>query len=85
MSICLCSTKLPILVKICHTVSEILTFKNGLKSVPFPEVTVHDVSIDGIVALAQKLEMWANAQRDGRLNIDGALCSTPQCLADAYY
>jgi len=27
----------------------------------------------------KKLEMWANAQRDGRLpNIGGALCSTPQ-------
>jgi len=28
-----------------------------------------------------QLEMWANAQRDGRaaeLNIGGALCSTPQ-------
>jgi len=26
-----------------------------------------------------ELEMWANAQRDGRLlNIDGALFSTPQ-------
>jgi len=32
------------------------------------------------------LEMWANAQRDGRLpNIGGALCSTPQSLADAHY
>jgi len=30
------------------------------------------------------LEMWANAQPDGRLpNIGGALCSTPQSLADA--
>jgi len=30
--------------------------------------------------------MWANAQRDGRLpNIGGALCSTPQSLADAHY
>jgi len=29
--------------------------------------------------------MWANAQRDGRLlNIGGALCSTPQSLADAH-
>jgi len=27
----------------------------------------------------EKLEMWANAHRDGRLpNIGGALCSTPQ-------
>ena len=34
----------------------------------------------------KKLEMWANAQRDGRpLNIGGALCSTPQSLADAHY
>jgi len=30
--------------------------------------------------------MWANAQRDGRLpNTGGALCSTPQSLADADY
>jgi len=33
-----------------------------------------------------KLEMWANAQRDAALpNIGGALCSTPQSLADAHY
>jgi len=33
-----------------------------------------------------KLEMWANAQRDGRpANIGGALCSTPQSFADAHY
>ena len=36
--------------------------------------------------LMLKLEMWANAQRDGRpTNIGGALCSTPQSLADAHY
>jgi len=30
--------------------------------------------------------MWANAQRDVALpNIGGALCSTPQTLADAHY
>jgi len=31
--------------------------------------------------------MWANAQRDGHPAeyIGGALCSTPQSLADAYY
>jgi len=32
--------------------------------------------------------MWANAQRDGRParpNIGGALCSTPQTLADTHY
>jgi len=30
--------------------------------------------------------MWANAQHDARLpNIGGALCSTPQSLADAHY
>jgi len=30
--------------------------------------------------------MWANAQRDGRpAGIGGALCSTPQSLADAHY
>jgi len=33
-----------------------------------------------------ELEMWVNAQRDGRPpNIGGALCSTPQSLADAHY
>jgi len=38
------------------------------------------------VQILMKLEMWANAQRDGRLpNIGGALCSTPQSLADAHY
>jgi len=30
--------------------------------------------------------MWANAQRDGRpAEQGGALCSTPQTLADAHY
>ena len=30
----------------------------------------------------KELEMWANAQRDGRPpNVGGALCSTPQSLA----
>jgi len=30
--------------------------------------------------------MWANAQRDAALpNIGGAICSTPQSLADAQY
>jgi len=30
--------------------------------------------------------MWANAQRDAALpNIGGALCLTPQSLADARY
>ena len=31
--------------------------------------------------------MWANAQRNGLAlpNIGGALCSTPQSLADAHY
>jgi len=34
----------------------------------------------------QTTRTWANAQRDGRLpNIGGALCSTPQSLADAQY
>ena len=34
-----------------------------------------------------RTRMWANAQRDGRPvvpNIGGALCSTPQSLADAH-
>ena len=29
--------------------------------------------------------MWANAQRGGRIAVGGALCSTPQSLADAQY
>ena len=36
----------------------------------------------------EELEMWANAnaKRAAALpNIGGALCSTPQSLADAYY
>jgi len=33
-----------------------------------------------------QLEMWANAQRDDRpAEYSGALCSTPQSLADAHY
>jgi len=45
-----------------------------------------DVSIDAIVALAtqKQTRMWANAQRDG-CPAKGALCSTPQSLADAHY
>jgi len=32
-----------------------------------------------------KLEMWANAQRDGRpVEHSGALCSTPQSLAGTH-
>jgi len=32
------------------------------------------------------IEMWANTQRHGRpAELDGALCSTPQSLADAQY
>jgi len=39
-----------------------------------------------VVGRKVKLEMWANAQRGGRLpNIGGALWSTPQSLADAHY
>jgi len=34
----------------------------------------------------KQLEMWANAQCDGRpANVGGALCSTLQSLADAHY
>jgi len=39
-----------------------------------------------VTAKREKLDMLANAQRDGRLpNIGGALCSTPQSLADVHY
>jgi len=39
------------------------------------------------ISSAFQLEtMWANAKRDGALpNIGGALCSTPESLADAHY
>jgi len=38
------------------------------------------------IVIKLNTRMWANAQRDGRLpNIDGALYSTPQSLADAHY
>jgi len=35
----------------------------------------------------KKTTMWADAQRDGRPAeyLGGALCSTPQSLADAHY
>jgi len=34
--------------------------------------------------MINQLEMWVNAERDGRpANIGGALCSTPLSLADA--
>jgi len=34
----------------------------------------------------KRLEMWANAQCDGRPSEhSSALCSTPQSLADAHY
>jgi len=35
----------------------------------------------------EQTRMWADAQRDGRPveYIGGALCSTPQSLADAHY
>jgi len=34
------------------------------------------------ISKSVELEMWANAQRDGR---PAALCSTPQSLADDHY
>ena len=38
------------------------------------------------INIVYSTRMWANTQRDGRLpNIGGALCSTPQTLADAHY
>ena len=37
------------------------------------------------INLNNRLEMWANVQRDGRpAEYNGALCSTPQSLADAH-
>jgi len=49
----------------------------------YSAITVHRVEI---IRIQYKLEMWANAQRDGcPPNIGGALCSTPQSLADTHY
>jgi len=67
MNICLFSIKVPILVKICHTVIEILTFnewsqkftasRSEISYLESMELT--DVSIDAIVALAkQKQTKW---------------------------
>jgi len=67
MNICLFSIKLPILVKICPTVIEILTFnKWSLKFTVSRSVLSYlqsmqltDVNIDAIVALAkQKQTKW---------------------------
>jgi len=64
MNICLFSIKVPILVKICHTVIEILTFnKWSQKFIVSRSVISYsqsmeltDVSIDTIVALAKQRE-----------------------------
>jgi len=49
-------------------------------------MSTNNVFITIVSVTFTELEMWANAQRDGRLpNIGGALCSTPQSLADAQY
>ena len=44
------------------------------------DTQIHTQNTTGAKILKQtQLEMWANAQCDGRLlNVDGALCSTPQ-------
>jgi len=56
--------------------ANVLTSTEKIKSTPGKRIT----------KIYNKLEMWANAQRDGRLpNIGGALCSTPQRLADGQY
>jgi len=42
--------------------------------------------LSGCKMIHQPTRMWANAQHDGRpANIGGALCSTPQSLADSHY
>jgi len=67
-NICLFSIKLPILVKICSTVIEVLTFnkwslkiavsRSVLSYLRFMELT--DVSIDANVALAKQKQMkWS--------------------------
>ena len=44
------------------------------------------VSVHTDYSSVSETRMWANAQRDGRpAEIDGALCSMPQSLADAHY
>ena len=62
MNICLFSTKLPILVKICPTVIEILAFNKWSQKFTISRSVISylqsteltDVSIDAIVALAKQ-------------------------------
>jgi len=45
-------------------------------------------STELVTTIKLKVEMWANAQRDGRraeCRTGGALCSMPQSVADAQY
>jgi len=67
MNICLFSIKVPILVKICHTVIEILTFNKWSQKFTvsrsvfsyLQSMELTDISIDVIVALAkQKQTKW---------------------------
>jgi len=67
MNMCLFSIKVPILVKICPTVIEILTFNKWYKKFTISRrviyylqsIEVTDVSIDAIAALAkQKQTKW---------------------------
>ena len=43
------------------------------------------IDLSWVTLTERKLEMWANAQRDGRPAKCRALCSTPQSSADAHY
>jgi len=70
MNICLFAIKLPILVKICPPSLKYWHLIYGPKSLPFPEAcSVYGVDWRQQLSHWQnksKLEMWANAQRDGR-------------------
>jgi len=67
---------MPIVVKICPTVIEIMTFNKWSQKFTVSRSVISylesmeltDVSIDAIVALPKQKQtrMWANAQRDGR-------------------
>jgi len=67
-------------------VSKVYRFQK--RDVLLQSMELTDVSIDAIVALAKQKQtrMWAMPNLMAALpNIGGALCSTPQSLADAHY
>ena len=84
-------------MEIRFTIIEILTFNKWSSEVDHFQkcaflLTFHgdnsDVSIDAIVALAKQQQLECGPMPNAMAalpNIGGALCSTPQSLADAHY